>query len=153
MDKEKQIYLSALFDGELPEAEAQTAREGLREDPGGRAFIARLEGLRAGSTEAHRTTARPDWASVRNRVKRGDPALTRWNCLTYNFLSGLVAIAIFGLLLIGPRSPETGRGLVLVDRVEMVETDLEGATPVVFLDEPSGWTVVWVLEKELPKEG
>ncbi|HKJ89517.1 MAG TPA: hypothetical protein VJ960_00170 [Oceanipulchritudo sp.] len=153
MDKDKQIYLSALFDGELPEAETKAARERLGEDPGGRAFMARLEGLRAGSSEAHRTTVRPDWVSVQNRLKRGDPALTRWNRLTYTFLSGLVAIAIFGLLLIGPRNPETGRGLLLVDRVEMVETDLEGATPVVFLDEPSGWTVVWVLEKELPKEG
>jgi hypothetical protein len=33
-----------------------------------------------------------------------------------------------------------------VERVELVETDLEGATPIVYLDQPSGWTVVWVVE-------
>jgi sugar-specific transcriptional regulator TrmB len=32
--------------------------------------------------------------------------------------------------------------------VYMVETDLENATPVVYLDEPSGWTVVWVVEQD-----
>ena len=32
--------------------------------------------------------------------------------------------------------------------VQMVETDLEGATPIVYIDEPSGWTVVWVVEAE-----
>ena len=32
--------------------------------------------------------------------------------------------------------------------VMMVETDLKDATPVVYIDQPSGWTVVWVLEAE-----
>ena len=36
----------------------------------------------------------------------------------------------------------------LESTVEMVETELEGATPIVYIDEPSGWTVVWVVEAE-----
>ena len=153
MEKEKEIRLSAFLDGELPQAEAVKIREDLQEDAEGRAFLARLEALRGSSREAHRTTARPDWASVRNRVRRGDPALTRWNYFTYHLASGLVATLLFGLLLFGPTSAEKRSKVLFGDRVEMVETDLEGATPVVFLDEPSGWTVVWVLEEELPSEG
>jgi hypothetical protein len=41
---------------------------------------------------------------------------------------------------------------LLVDRVELVETDLEGATAVVYLDQPSGWTVIWVFEAEPPAD-
>ncbi len=153
MDTERQHRLNAYFDGELPETEARAVREGLGRNPEERAALARMERLRGGCSGAHQTAVQPSWASVRNRLRQGDPALTRWNNLTYNLVSGLVAVLVLGLLLIGPRTGEEPDGLLLVDRVEMVETDLQGATSVVYFDEPSGWTVVWVLEEELPSEG
>jgi hypothetical protein len=40
-----------------------------------------------------------------------------------------------------------------MDLVEMVETDLENTVPVVYLDQPSGWTVVWVIEEAESSDG
>lgn len=34
------------------------------------------------------------------------------------------------------------------DRVEFVETELPGANPLVYADDESGWTVIWVVEDE-----
>ena len=70
-------------------------------------------------------------------------------------LAAVAAIMILGIAIWIPFrqasiSQSTASSELMVNSVEMVETDLEGVTPVVYLDQPSGWTVVWVLEDTEP---
>ncbi|NDV63059.1 hypothetical protein G0Q06_11395 [Puniceicoccales bacterium CK1056] len=155
MNEETRNRLTAWFDGELP---ADAGIEALLEkDPKARAYIEELQQMREALAGAHTQSNHPvpEWASVQARLDE-DASQKPFRLLTFpRALGAVAAVMVLGMALWIPFrqasiSQSTAQPELMVNSVEMVETDLEGVTPVVYLDQPSGWTVVWVLEDEDP---
>jgi ferric-dicitrate binding protein FerR (iron transport regulator) len=152
MDDEKRSQLNAWFDGELNPAERQAIESLIATNPEARAYVEELKETRAALQGAHTASSQPtpEWSQFQKRLEQAGrhPA----KVLTFpRAILTTAAIMVLGIAFWWPlrqagvrENVTTGEGLV--ERVEFVETDLEGATPVVYLDEPSGWTVVWVVE-------
>ena len=152
-DPKTELLLNAYLDGELGPEETARAERLLAEDAAAGEYLKSLRGLRRKLDGAHvrPSSNQPSWASVARRLESGNPAAGSVSRLLYSLTTGAVALILMGLIfwmppsadppLQGPRPIEEWSGVV-----EMVETDLENATPVVYLDEPSGWTVVWILQ-------
>lgn len=154
MNEEMQMRLEAWFDGEATEAEDREIRALLERDPEAQAWLAGLERTRTALREAHRSTRKeaPEWLEVLARASRADDPGNGRVPFGLKGLGSVAAILLLGMALWLPfrdagREAAPTAGELMVDTVELVETDLEGATPVVYLDEPSGWTVVWVVEE------
>lgn len=152
MDDEKRSLVSAWFDGELGPDEKQAVESLLERDPEARAYADELRQTRAALQHAHTASSKPipEWDQFEKRLdgarRRRVPAMTFPRAILTT-----AAIMVLGIAVWWPLRQAQVRESVtstegLVERVEFVETDLEGATPVVYLDEPSGWTVVWVVE-------
>lgn len=148
--------LQALFDGELTAGEQSRVTAMAEESAEASAFLAELKALRVSLREAHHGHRRgvPSYKAVLAAAGNGTPspesgAMRR----IYAFSSGILALGLMVLLLLpsfmDPASPAEGfRTTEWSHTVERVETDLENVTPVVYLDEPSGWTVVWIVPDE-----
>jgi anti-sigma factor RsiW len=150
---ERAVQLAAYFDGELDEGAAREVEASLQNDAAGRAF---LEGLQAQRTDLSKMQAATEsedaeaaWAALESQLEEQTQP-SSW-LLRFPFLSGaLAAAAVLVLtatiiLQLPLQTPTEVDDPTLTARVEYIETDIEDATPVVFLDEPSGWTVVWVI--------
>lgn len=64
--------------------------------------------------------------------------------------AAIVVLASLGLLNL-PQASSEGEQVASSEsliEVEYIDTEIEDATPVVYVDEESGWTVVWVMEPE-----
>lgn len=133
--------LHAYLDGELTPAERHRVEAWLAEDAEARRELDALRQIR-NSVQAAPTPA-PDveaaWKALSKKLN-GSPAKR-----TIPFpvpLTAAAAIALLGLVLWSSfpgREPTPSPQPVV-----MVETDLEDSTPIVYLDEESGWTIVWV---------
>ena len=60
----------------------------------------------------------------------------------------LLGMSAFGLWRLRQPGPETAQADERSVEVEFVETDVPGASPMVYQDEESGWTVIWVAGME-----
>lgn len=149
MNEETRNRLTAWFDGELPDDSG--VKDLLEKDPEARAFIDDLRQMRKVLSGAHSRaqSEAPDWEEFSQRL---DESSSGSKLLTLPRAIGAVAaVMALGMALwipfrnVGINQP-TAQPELMVNSVEMVETDIENATPVVYLDQPSGWTVVWVLE-------
>lgn len=63
---------------------------------------------------------------------------------TWGAVAAVFALA--SVVFLFPRSDMPASGSGSHNSVEVVETDLDGAMPIIFVDKQSGWTVVWVDE-------
>lgn len=157
MNENDEIRLSAWFDGELPEREKQDIEALLERDPDARAYMEDLRKTRELLAASHSAPGEsvPEWSGVEERLK-GNPGA---RILTFPRLAaGIAAVLVLAFSLWlplresgNPAQAPAAPGL-MVNSVELVETDLEDATPIVYLDEPSGWTVVWVLENGIHED-
>ena len=153
MNEEMEIRLAKWFDGEANPVEAREVEELLEKSPEARAVLSELRRVSDAMASAHVDPSRiPQWERIDRQLdKQGKRKVSaRFGSPR---MAGLAAIIVLsGMALWLPFRKAGQSGIVedspLVDRVEIVETDLEGATPVVYLDQPSGWTVVWILESE-----
>lgn len=144
--------LEAWFDGECSPKEVSAIEELLQDDPEARAYVEQLEQAREALRGAHVANIDGDavWESFRERL---DEAGHKRSAKVLSFPQLLATAAAVMLVGMGIWFPlrEMGRvdeSLSLENTVYSVETELEGATPIVYIDEPSGWTVVWVVEAE-----
>lgn len=146
-------------DGERLSARERTAVDRwLAEDPDARAWRAFL----TEAAEAHRAEAEPAavpdadsvWVAVapqlepRAEARTGSERLLRHPVLAVAAgLAAAVLIALGAALyrMPGPPAPDPA-----FDAVETAGTDIPGASTVVYIDEPTGLTVVWVIEPEAP---
>lgn len=156
----EQRSLTALFDGELAGNSAEQAQALLAGSAAARAWWAELEAGRAALAHAHRLPdgAVPRWGDVSARPVRPSAAFFRKVSPFPVLLGGLAAALALGLALWWPgaQTPPPEGFMTEADAyqdmisgtVELLETDLVDAVPIVFLDQPSGWTVIWILEAE-----
>lgn len=157
MNKHTAIRLAAWFDGEarpeeIPELEALIAS-----DPEARAYLEELERTRKALREVEVPLVEEDaaWNSFRERLREADPVPSRPKVLAFpRYATAAAAILALGIGLWWPfrQAGQLPAEEGLESAVLLVETDLENATPVVYIDEPSGWTIVWVLEDVAPPE-
>ncbi len=153
MNDETAMRIEAWFDGELDPAARAEVEALLERDPRARAHLERLRRLRAALQEAKPVGvgAPVAWNSVRARI---EPASTRrgrsWPVPAGLRLAGAAAAALLLGMAVWWQLHRAGseRAARLSTLVELVETDLEGATPIIYIDRPSGWTVVWILEAD-----
>lgn len=155
MKEETAIQLEAWFDGELTEAEAARIEAQLESDPELRAHLESLKAARQAMAAVPPAAVDVDaaWATVEERL---DQPVREDNRKVISFpraLATMAAILVLGMALWMPMRKMGGsannlEGLADESVVQMVETDIENATSIVYLDQPSGWTVVWVMEEE-----
>jgi ferric-dicitrate binding protein FerR (iron transport regulator) len=150
MNEETRSQLNAWFDGELSPAEQQRVQSLVDSDPEAKAYVEELRHTREAlkAAHAHPSHAIPEWSQVEARLERPRPAQV---LSLSRMLLTAAAVMVLGMAVWWPLRQagirqSIGSEELHVERVELVETDLEGATPIVYLDQPSGWTVVWVVE-------
>lgn len=151
MDEQTQIRLERWFDGECDPAEAREIGQLLESDREARAHLAAIRAIRQGAGASYQSPARgADWSALEEKLD--ERATGRVTALPrFARLGGIAAIIILSGMAVwlpfrnASESPEADE--LMVNSVEIVETYIEDAMPVVYLDQPSGWTVVWVLEE------
>jgi len=103
------------------------------------------------------------WADVRRAIRNTEPDVSVeevgpvWGRRMVWAMAAIaiVAVGVLSLYLsvkpggIHPVSVAESGGTT----VEWVETDLPGATPMVYEDEETGWTVIWVVEADREENG
>lgn len=154
------MQIAAWLDDELEPEAAIAVEEALRRDPEARAYADQLRSLRsdlARAVPASSTAAA--WGEFRRRQLDAEKGIVPMLGIP-RLLTISAAILIFGMgswLALRNFSISQSGGDVRADEwaasdpasaVQLLETDIEGASPVVYIDEPSGWTVVWVMVPE-----
>lgn len=151
-----QRLLSAERDGALPSGE----RAGLAEHVAGCAECRQFQALLAVSQgELSAAAARvvvPDeeraWQDIRRELRADRPAATRlWWSLGRWALPLGAAAALAAVAVVGP-SWTDDEGPQAVARAEFVEVS-GNASSVVYVDDKSGWLVVWASAEPGPKGG
>ena len=151
MNKSDIRKIEAWFDGEATPEESRQVESLLKAEPQAPAFPEELAASRKFLQNAHESTSQPpEWREVKQRAGhyRDNPA--RKVVSFPRAMAAAAAIVLIGMALWIPMRKagmQSAPAVSLYESVDFVETDLEGATPVVYLDQPSGWTVVWVVEE------
>jgi anti-sigma factor RsiW len=156
MKEDIAIRIAAWFDEELTGAEKAEIEALLESDEEAQAYLKELKRTRSALQGAHVSPVEDSaaWGALQDRLEKPSTSNTG-NLLQFpRMAAAAAAIVALGMGLwwplrqTGHTAPETG----LESSVYMVETEIENATPIVYIDETSGWTVVWVLEDEIPEE-
>jgi anti-sigma factor RsiW len=158
MNDETRSQLAAWFDGELDPAGREQVQSLIDRDPEARAYVDDLRRTREALKSAHTVSTEviPEWSQFAKRLD--SPQGRSAKVLTFpRMILTAAAVMVLGMAVWWPlrqagMDSSTTTEEMLVQRVELVETDLVGATPIVYLDQPSGWTVVWVVEPDDPAE-
>lgn len=90
------------------------------------------------------------WADIRERIHESEAGRSKiipWQ-VHFRWAAGLAALFLlsFGVYFSRPRPVSEAVPLPVGTTVEFVETEIPGASPMVYMDQESGWTVVWVVE-------
>ncbi|MGF1453690.1 MAG: hypothetical protein ACFB21_16655 [Opitutales bacterium] len=167
MNNREHQLLARLHDGEATREDAKAARA-LLETQEGRREMAELdrlgEHLRELGASTEDTDGEKAWRSVRSelsdssRPTQAQAHQKGWFAAT-GLAGGAVAAAIaLTAVFNGPASDEPSAATFAAEKttaaspsvVEFAGSDLELEGSVIFVDEPSGWQIVWVIEADDP---
>lgn len=155
-----QRLISAKLDGALTASQAATVDAHLAGCPACRAFQEEARGLGAALRARHQPagpTPEAAWAAVQRELRNGadvrTPAWLEWLQSPRLQWAGAATMAL-ALVVTGtlvwlvrpPMAPPAGARPTT--EVRRLTTGLAGASTMVYEDQASGWTVVWVLPKE-----
>jgi anti-sigma-K factor RskA len=146
-----------MLDGDLAAAEAEALRRRADADPGLHRSMEdwqRIGGLLRDDPVEGVPDPEVAWAGVRRAIRAGAPAegvdVPSWRL---RWAVGAVAATVVAILALGGwrvlrlgDAPMLARGTPAV--VEWVEAELPGASPMVFEDEETGCTVIWMVVAE-----
>ena len=150
-------WLSRALDGELPADQRQALDEHLAACPQCRAlqqewasFATFMRGQKIESAQPPEAA----WADVQRAIRlqgerRGEDAVGvfgwRLQWAGAMIVAVLLGISALGMWRLNHGSPVTAQAAdESTTEVEFVETDVPGASPMVYQDADSGWTVIWV---------
>jgi anti-sigma factor RsiW len=153
--------LQAWFDGETTAEECARIESLLERDPEARAYIDQLSRAREALHSAH-IRADGHAQAFRQLERRLDAFEERRFARVIrlpHLLAAMAAIMLLGMVLWLPIGDDARQARLseppvqpdypgLESSVIMVETDLVDAIPIVYIDQPSGWAVVWIMEAE-----
>ncbi|MGE9296668.1 MAG: hypothetical protein ACQKBV_10305 [Puniceicoccales bacterium] len=159
MNNDQRELLQRHFDGEANADENATAVRLLAENDEAAAlhaqWSAQREALAVFPPQPSEITVEKDWNTLKARLLTEEetpelePEDPRWKISTPIWAWSAVAavIALIGVvLLLPPGNVSTPHELAPANIVERVETGIDGATPIVYVDPQTGWSVVWVDE-------
>ncbi|MGJ8650056.1 MAG: anti-sigma factor family protein [Opitutaceae bacterium] len=156
MNAADKIQIEAYLDGELSAEEVQAVETLLRYDKEAAQYSAQIEATR----EALAASAPPtpdidqEWQSLADKLESNSDAIDERpaSAKTITFpvwVGGLAAMLVVGLFFAAYMNRPGASGPLEVaqqEPIELIETTIENASPVIYVDETSGWTVVWVSE-------
>jgi hypothetical protein len=155
--KRLEEWISLDLDGMLPPGQQAELRAAEAADPSLAALRERWTRVGAALREQPvRGTPDPElaWQDVRRAI-RAAAAQDGKEREVFGWRLGWVGAALAAALLLfvveGSRRPAAGpapAGALRGVEVEFVETDLPDASPMVYQDEESGWTIVWIAAAE-----
>ena len=152
LDNSTVELLGAYFDGELTGEQQDAVHDILKGNPEARDFLRSLEDSR---TLMRSNGHPPEWHSIKAKYSKGAQKKHRvfnWG-MGMGLIAGVTAVLVTTLNLSHPAISNRSTDLSTSPIVEMVETDLQNTVPIVYVDEASGWTIVWVIEEEDPTKG
>jgi len=158
MKKETALKIAALHDGQISGRQKTELEALIEQDPEAKAYLDELRRISDSLKGAHlkETENSAHWQNFNKRLSQKQQVQREKVIRFPGYATAAAAILVLGMGIwwpmrkMGDQSDLQG----LNASVFMVETELENATPIVYIDEPSGWTVVWVVEQDpLPEQG
>lgn len=156
-ESEAQLMMSRLMDGELSPQDAERLHTFLEGNPDAIDWMESNQILSESAQSTAPVNPPSMWEEIRAAIKEEteientSPKLIRFPLLL-PLLGAAAAVALVASLIWTnlPKSSSemTERYAASQSVVEYIETDIPDASPVVYTDEISGWTVVWVAEME-----
>lgn len=152
MTRKQQLRIAAYADGQLDPVGQLQVQQLLQESEVARAYLDHLQS----SSAALRNLPNPAvdaeqaWQQLQPQLSRQPhaPATRRsWSLpRAFPVFAGSLAATAVALVLSFVFLSHTPQSHLSADAVQLLETDIVGGIPIVFLDQPSGWTVVWVAQ-------
>jgi predicted anti-sigma-YlaC factor YlaD len=152
--KQAQEWISRSMDGDLCTADQEVIEKHLIQCPSCRQiqdhWMAAAQLLKQ-TAHVKIPDAEETWEEIRSQldqhetVSRGNllpfPSIIRWASAA----AAVIAISLGVRFVVQEPSLET---YAFHNEVEFVETDIPNSSPVVYVDDESGWTIVWILESQ-----
>ncbi|MDP4611093.1 MAG: hypothetical protein NWT02_07900 [Opitutales bacterium] len=156
MNAADRIQIEAYLDRELSAEDAQAVETLLRNDTEAAQYKTQIEATRVALAESAPPIPDLDqeWQSIAEKLNSNSGAEDEGpaSAKTIAFpvwVSGLAAVLVVGLFFAASMNRPAASGPLEVaqqEPIELIETTIENASPVIYIDEASGWTVVWVSE-------
>ena len=160
-ESEAQQLMSRLLDGELSPREADSLHLYLERNPETMDWMESYDLIEDATTDPSRRDFQIDTASAWESIRRGisneqENPDDSSNLVFFPILfkvAGIAAVLAMVATLLWFNLPNdveqmTERYAASESVVEFVDTDIPDASPIVYTDEQSGWTVVWVTEMD-----
>jgi predicted anti-sigma-YlaC factor YlaD len=149
-------WLSRSLDGELPADQRQALDEHLAACPSCRALQAEWSGFATLMRDQEipaMQTPEAAWADVQRAIRLQGEARRDEGAGVFGWRlrwAGVsIAAVLLGISALGLwRANRVGPDMTQAVEVEFVETDIPGASPMVYQDAETGWTVIWVAGME-----
>ncbi len=156
-ESEARLLMSCLMDGELPANDADRLYQFLEANPDAIDWMESNQAIADSNRAVEYVDSHTSWGKIRTAISeetRGEEASS--NLIKFPRLFRILGIAAAIALvasIVWKNLPSTQ--LEVTERyaasqsvVEFVDTDIPDVSPVVYTDEISGWTVVWVAEMD-----
>jgi len=148
--KTSDLQLHAYLDDELSSTERAAFETRLERDEALRSDLEAYQSLSAAFADLpapETVPAAPVWNAVRREI-RPEPQARPAMALKWTWAPLTAAAVVLGAVLLNPFSSSAVPPSVIV---EQVEVQADATVPLVYTDQDSGWTVVW-LSKTHPQE-
>jgi hypothetical protein len=156
-ESEAQLLMSCLMDGELPADDADRLYQFLEANPDAIDWMESNQAIADSNRAVEYADPQTSWEKIRTAISKdnGDKGasskLIQFPPL-FRVLGIAAAIALVASIvwknLPSTQLEVTERYAASQSVVEFVDTDIPDVSPVVYTDEISGWTVVWVAEMD-----
>jgi len=156
-ESEAQLLMSCLMDGELPADDADRLYQFLEANPDAIDWMESNQAIADSNRAVEYADPQTSWEKIRTAFSKdtGDKGasskLIQFPPL-FRVLGIAAAIALVASIvwknLPSTQLEVTERYAASQSVVEFVDTDIPDVSPVVYTDEISGWTVVWVAEMD-----
>ena len=154
--------MSRLLDGELSPNDADRLHNFLDRNPEAMDWMESNQLVHDSTSPAPSVDIDAAWQDIKTSLEKSEAAASDSGKLLhfpvfFQVLGYAAALTLFGSIVWTSflRSPiaDTERYAASESVVEFVDTEIPDASPIVYTDEASGWTVVWVAEMDpMPEE-
>lgn len=148
MNAYEEIRIQAYYDGELPPEDCAAVEALLASNPNAKAYLESLratsdalKGLNAPSTED------AQWHSIEGKLDQPKGQILPFPAKIAGLAAALAIGAVAWFQWSNSGAHEQADEVYYAE-VEIIETTYENDAPIVYVDEESGWTVVWVAEDD-----